>query len=82
MSDAAVVICLTEEVGYFRLWHLSDLLILTADVGYEGVKQKWLGHRQTDAFDPTRTLPLRHPGHAHTLGDTLFCSEECGIVAQ
>ena len=31
--------------------------------------------------DPKRILAFRHPDQAHALSDTLFRSEECGIVA-
>ena len=35
-------------------WPKTDLPILPANVGYEGVKRKWLGHCQTDSIDPFR----------------------------
>jgi hypothetical protein len=46
---------ISGQTGNVACWHLSDLLILAASVGYEGVKRKWLGHRQTGAIDPDQT---------------------------
>ena len=41
------------QPGAVHTWHISDLPILPANVGYDGVKRKWLGHRQTDSIDPS-----------------------------